>query len=63
VVEAIRVLVENDPGVIATEEAFVTFQLKVEVPAENTKVGDAEKNGMAGVNASVLVESVADDAE
>ena len=42
-VDPIRVDVEKEPGVIVTELAFVTFQERVDVPAEATTKGDAEK--------------------
>ena len=43
-----RVEVEKLPGVMASEVAFVTFQLRVDVPAEATTVGLAEKEEMVG---------------
>jgi hypothetical protein len=46
--ELTRVEVENDPGVIATEDAFVMFQLSVLVPAEATIEEEAVKEEMAG---------------
>ena len=42
------------PGLIATEEAFVTFQERVLVPAERTSVGEAEKELMVGVLVATL---------
>ena len=48
VVEPDNVLVEKEPGVMAIEVAFETFQLRVDVPAEATIVEDAEKEEMEG---------------
>ena len=59
--EPIAVEVENDPGVIATDEAFVTFQLKVLVPAEATIAGDEEKEAMDGSAAEFVVPDATDD--
>ena len=46
--EPTSVEVENEPGEMATEEAFVIFQLRVEVPAEATMDEEAEKEEMEG---------------
>jgi hypothetical protein len=48
VVDPMSVLVLKEPGVIATELAFVIFQLKVEVPAEATMVPEAVKEEIVG---------------
>lgn len=48
-VEPMSVLVEKEPGVMATEEAFATDQLKVDVPAEATILEEAVKEDMPGV--------------
>jgi hypothetical protein len=48
-VDPMRVLVLKPPGVIATDEAFVIFHESVDVPAEATSVGDAEKEEMEGI--------------
>jgi hypothetical protein len=47
-VDPMRVEVEKLPGVMATELAFVMFQLKVEVPAEATTPGETVKEEMMG---------------
>jgi hypothetical protein len=61
VVEPMRVLVLNDPGVIATEDAFVMFQLSVLVPAEATIEEEAVKEEMAGGAAPSVVPLAMDD--
>jgi hypothetical protein len=48
VVDPMRVEVEKVPGVMATEPALLTFQERVDVPAEATTPGDAEKAVIAG---------------
>jgi len=53
-VDAMRVLVLNEVGAIATELAFVTFQERVEVPAEPTMVPEAEKEMMDGTELAGL---------
>jgi hypothetical protein len=53
-VDPMRVLVLKPPGVIATDEAFVMFQESVDVPAEATSVGDAEKEEMVGALPALL---------
>lgn len=59
VIDPISVDVENEPGVMATEVAFVTFQLKVDVPTEATIVGDAEKELIVnGFSAFTVVDAV-----
>jgi len=42
-------LASSLPGVMATDDAFVTLQESVDVPAEATIVGDAAKEVMVGV--------------
>lgn len=63
VVDPTRVELENDPGVIATDDAFVTLKERVEVPAEATIVADATKETMAGAlpfkTVTVIAEEVA----
>ena len=52
VVEPIRVEVERPPypvAVMATDEALLTFQERVDVPEERTTEGKEEKEEMAGV--------------
>lgn len=49
VVEALRVLVENEPGVIAMEEALETFQESTEEEPERISAGDALKEVMSGL--------------
>ena len=51
VVEPMRVEVANEPGVMATEDAFVMFQERVDVPAEATTEEDAEKEEIMGCGA------------
>jgi hypothetical protein len=46
--DPMRVLVLKPPGVIATDEALVIFHESVDVPAEATSVGDAEKEEIPG---------------
>lgn len=53
IVEPMSVLVLKLPGVMATEEAFVTFQERVDVPPDRTREEDAEKEEMAGIEAGV----------
>ena len=48
VIEPTRVEVEKEPGVITTELAFETFQVRVEVPRDATIVGEAVKEEMDG---------------
>ena len=48
VIEPTRVEVEKEPGVITTELAFETFQVRVEVPRDATIVGEAVKEEMPG---------------
>ena len=48
VVDPMSVEVEKPPGVMATELALETFQLKVDVPAERTSEGEGEKEEMVG---------------
>ena len=48
VLDPISVEVENDPGVMATDDALLIFQERVLVPAEATTVGEAEKEEMEG---------------
>ena len=55
VVEPTRVEVENDPGVIATDDAFVIFQESVEGTPEATREGDAVKEAIVGRGATVIV--------
>ena len=63
-VDPMRVLVLKLPGVMATDDAFVMFQLKVEVPAEATTVGDAEKEEIDGKNPDcVVLDAMLDEAE
>ena len=64
VVEPIKVDVENAPGVIATDDAFAIFQLNVDVPAETTIVGDAEKEETEGSRLDCVVPlAMLDEAE
>ena len=64
VVEPMSVDVENEPGVMATDDAFVIFQLKVDVPAEATRVEEAEKEEMTGgLFARVVPDATVDDGE
>ena len=49
VVDPMRVEVEKLPGVMATDEALLTFQESVLVPAEATTPGEALKEEMVGV--------------
>ena len=48
VVDPDKVLIEKEPGVMAIELAFETFQLRVDVPAEATIDEEAEKEEMDG---------------
>ena len=47
-VDPIRALVLKEPGVMDNKDASLTFQDRVEVPPEETEVGEAEKEDMAG---------------
>lgn len=65
VVEAIRVLVEKLPGVMATEEAFEIFHKSVEEAPDRMKDGEAENDEMPGgavadLNAAIIAESPAE---
>ena len=48
VIEPTSVEVENEPGEMATEDAFVILKESVEVPAEATMEEEAEKEEMIG---------------
>jgi hypothetical protein len=48
IVEPMRVLVENDPGVMATDDALLTFQEKTDVTGEAAVEGDAVNEDMVG---------------
>lgn len=64
VVEAISVLVLKEPGVMATEEAFVMLQESVLVPAEATTEGEAKKEETVGRRLEMVVPlAIVDDAE
>jgi hypothetical protein len=53
--DPVSVEVENAPGVIATELAFVTLKASVEVPAASTREEDAVKEAIEGVAALAVV--------
>jgi|ERR1035441_4765288 hypothetical protein len=57
-VEAMRVEVEKEPGVIATDEAFVTLKESVEVPADTTIEDEAMKEDMVGGGGGFVVACV-----
>lgn len=65
VTEPMRVdVLESAPLSMRTEDAFVMFQESVEVPAERTKEGEAEKEEMLGkAELCVVPEAMLDDAE
>jgi hypothetical protein len=65
VAEPMRVeVLESAPLSMTTEEAFVMFQLRVEVPAERTKEEEAEKEETDGkAEFCVVPEAMLDDAE
>lgn len=55
VVEPTRVLVENDPGVMAIDDAFATFhESTVEEPAAISE-GDALKDEMVGAPGAATI--------
>jgi hypothetical protein len=62
--EPTSVLVLKLPGVMATDEAFVTLKESVLVPAEATTPGEALKLVMEGVMPeSVVADALVEDAE
>ena len=61
VVEPTSVLVLKFPGVIATDDAFDTFQESVDVPAEATMEDDAVKEVTVGRLPFKTVTVTADD--
>lgn len=54
-----RVEVEKLPGVMATEEAFVIFQLRVLVPETATTAGEGEKVLIPGFEPTTVTVTVA----
>lgn len=63
-VEPMSVVVEKLPGMMATEEAFTTCQLRVELPVVAKIEGDAEKERTVGPDAfSVVVLALVEVAE
>ena len=52
--EPARVDVENDPGVMAMEEAFETFQERTDELAERMGVGEAVNEEMVGVDVLLM---------
>lgn len=62
VTEPTRVeVLESAPLLIRTEEALLMFQLRVEVPADATTVGAAEKDETVGKAALWVVALAFDD--
>ena len=52
IVDPMRVDVEKLPGVMVSDVALPTFQESVDVPAEATIVGDAEKEVRMGLRSA-----------